>query len=402
MTILIADNIADCGVTALQDAGHKVIEAPDLQGSDGTLVEALRQHQPDVLVVRSTRVEPDALDASGNLELIVRAGAGYNTIDVDGASERGIFVANCPGKNATAVAELTVGLILALDRRIPDNVADARAGTWNKKAYAQAQGLKGRTLGIIGVGNIGWEVASRAQALEMNVVAWSRSLTPGRATALGVERKESPLEVAGACDVVTLHVAATPETRHLADRAFFDAMKPGAFFINTARSDVVDEKALAWAMDEKGVRAAIDVLADEPGSKQGALDSPLADHPNLYVTHHIGASTQQAQDATAMEAARVVTTYDEMGHVPNCVNLATQTPATHQITVRHVDKVGVLAAVLDVVRQAGWNVQEMDNLIFEGARAASANIRFDGTPDPKVIERIEAHEDVFAVTLITL
>ncbi len=402
MTILIADTIAERGVAALKEAGHGVIERPELQADDGTLAGTLQKEQPEVLVVRPTRVQADALEASDNLELIVRAGAGYNTIDVEGASERGIFVANCPGKNAAAVAELTLGLVLALDRRLPDNVIDGREGRWNKKEFAVAEGVKGRTLGIIGVGAIGWEVARRAQAFDMNVIAWSRSLTTGRANALGVERKKEPLEVASKADVVTLHVASTPETHHLADRAFFEAMKPRAFFVNTTRSDVVDEEALKWAMDEKGIRAAVDVLSGEPGSKQGEYDHPLAEHPNLYITHHIGASTQEAQDATAMEAARVINTYDSAGHVPNCVNLAKQTPATHQLTVRHVDKVGVLAAVLDVIREAGWNVQEMDNLIFEGARAASANIRFDGTPDSNVINRIKEHEDVFAVTLIEL
>ena len=402
MTVLVADNIADCGIAALQEAGHTVVEQPGLQGEDGSLTEAVTEHQPEVLVVRSTLVQSETLEVASNLELIVRAGAGYNTIDVDGASGRGIFVANCPGKNATAVAELTLGLLLSLDRRIPDNVSDSRAGTWNKKAYAQAEGIKGRTLGVIGVGNIGWEVARLAQAFEMRVVAWSRSLTSARANALGAERMESPEDVARAADAVTIHLASTPDTHQLADRSFFEAMSSGGFFINTSRSDIVDEDALTWALNNKGIRAAVDVVSGEPGSKQGTLEHPLRDHPNLYITHHIGASTQQAQDATAMEAARVITTYGSMGHVPNCVNLASQTPATHQITVRHIDKVGVLAAVLDEVRKADWNVQEMDNLIFEGARAASANIRFDGTPDETVIDRIREHEDVFAVTLIEL
>ncbi len=401
MKILVADNIAEVGVRALEEAGHTVVEKAKLGGE--ALVEALREEEPQVLIVRSTKVTPEALDANARLELIVRAGAGYDTIDVEGASARGVFVANCPGKNSVAVAELVMGLVLALDRRIPDNVIDAREGRWNKKAYAQGDGLKGKTLGIIGMGNIGQAVAERAEAFEMRVVAWSRSLTDEKAFAYGVERRESIEAVAQEADVVTLHVASTPETKHLAGRAFFEAMKEGAYFINTTRAPVVDEEALRWAMDEKGVRAALDVMAGEPSEKQtDSFEHPLMGHPNCYMTHHIGASTQQAQDATAEEAARVVLTYDEEGSVPNCVNLARQTPATHQLTVRHRDKVGVLAGVLDEIRKANWNIQEMDNLIFEGAKAACANIRIDGEPGEDALARIAAQEDVLAVSVISL
>lgn len=400
MTILIADRIAQKGVDTLRRAGHEVIVQPELERD--ALLKALSDHAPQVLIVRSTRVTAEALDASPYLSLIVRAGAGYDTIDVEAASNRGIFVANCPGKNSVAVAELTMGLIVALDRQIPDNVAEARAGHWNKKAYAQAAGLKDRRIGVVGVGSIGRAVIQRAKAFDMRVIAWSRSLTRDEAEQMGIGWRSDPMEVAADADIVTLHVAATPDTKHLANRAFFEAMSEGALFINTSRASVVDEEALAWAVDIKDLRVGLDVMTGEPAQKEGAFDHPLAGHPNVYMTHHIGASTQQAQDATAEEAARVVITYDETGAVPNCVNLATQTPATHQITVRHRDKVGVLAAVLDEMRRVGWNIQEMDNLIFEGAQAASASIRFDGPMDEEVVRRIERHDDVFAVTLIAL
>ncbi|HMB93905.1 MAG TPA: 3-phosphoglycerate dehydrogenase family protein [Rhodothermales bacterium] len=399
MNILIADKLADVGATSLEAAGHTVVQQ-SLSGDE--LLEALRSDKPQVLVVRSTKVSSAMMDANPNLELIVRAGAGYDTIDVEAASARGIFVANCPGKNAVAVAELTIALLLSMDRRIADNVQDARVGHWNKATYAQAQGVKGQTLGIIGVGSIGQAVITRAQALEMRVVAWSRSLTPAQATTLGVERKETPVEVAREADIVTLHVASTPETKHLANQAFFEAMKPGALFINTTRGAVVDEEALQWALNEKGIRAALDVFEDEPSYKEGSLDKTLAQHPNVYLTHHIGASTQEAQDATAEEAVRVITTYAETGHVPNCVNMAERSPASHLLTVRHLDRVGVLAAVLDEVRKADWNVQEMENLIFEGAKAACARIRFDGEPSDDVVDTIARLDYVLAVSLIAL
>lgn len=400
MKILIADKLAEACLVALRDADHTVHSEPTLK--EEALTAALRMHQPHVLVVRSTKVPEEALRASKALELVVRAGAGYDNIDVKAASGLGIFVANCPGKNAVAVAELTMGLILSLDRSIPDNVLEARQGHWDKARYSKATGVKGRTLGIIGMGNIGEAVARRAQAFGMRVVAWSRSLTDERAATLGVARFETPAAVAREADVVSLHVAATPETAHLADRSFFEAMQPGAFFLNTTRSSVVDEEALRWAMDEKGVRAGMDVMSNEPAAKEGPFAHPLADHSNVYLTHHIGASTAQAQNAIADEAVRVILQYDETGDVPNCVNLAEKTDATHQLTVRHLDKVGVLAAVLDAMREADWNVQEMENLVFAGGEAACALIRFVGGPDEAAIARIENHPDVLAVTLITL
>ena len=398
MTVFVADNIAGVGVEALEQEGYTVVEKPGLSGED--LIDALRRDTPDVLVVRSTKVTSEALDASPSLALIVRAGAGYDTIDVDGAANRGIFVANCPGKNSIAVAELTMGLILALDRRIPENVLDARSGRWNKAEYAQADGLKGQTLGIVGLGNIGEEVMNRARAFGMHVIAWSRSLKPEVAEeSMGIGYRDGPVEVARDSDIVSLHVASTPDTENLGDRPFFQALRDGATFINTSRAAVVDEDALAWALEEKEIRAGVDVMEGEPSSKQASFQHPLADHPNLYMTHHIGASTQQAMDATALEAARVVRTFDKEGDVPNCVNLAEKTQATHQITVRHRDQVGVLAGVLDEMRQADWNIQEMSNRIFEGGEAAVASIRFNGPYRRDVVERIDSSDDVFAVSV---
>lgn len=400
MKILLADKLPASGLTVLENAGHEAISSPDLTGEQ--LEVALQTLQPQVLVVRSTKVTVPMMDGCPSLELIVRAGAGYDTIDVAGASARGIFVANCPGKNAVAVAELTIGLLLALDRKIPDAVGEARQGNWNKALFSKAAGLKGKTLGIVGVGSIAEAVIARAKALEMKVVAWSRSLTGERAHELGIQVLPSPVAVAKVADAVSLHVASTPETKHLANRTFFEAMKEGAFFINTTRGAVVDEEALQWALETKGIWAGLDVFDDEPSAKVAAFEKALVKHPQVYLTHHIGASTQQAQDATAAEAARIINTYAAKGHVPNCVNMEVHSPATHLLTVRHLDKVGVLAAVLDEMRKADWNVQEMENLVFEGAKAACARIRFAGSPNEEIPQRISDHPDVLAVSLIAL
>ena len=400
MTILIADSFSPAAQERLRIAGHTVLSEPKLAGDD--LTAALAEHAPEVLVVRSTKVTAADLDASPSLELVVRAGAGVDTIDVQAASRRGVFVANCPGKNAAAVAELAWGLLLALDRRIPDNVAEAREGHWNKGEFAGARGVQGRTLGLLGMGSIGQEMVKRAKGFGMPVVAWSRSLTASGASDLGISRAETPLDVARQADVVSVHVASTPDTRHLVDDAFVDAMREGAFLINTSRADVVDEDAVARGLGEKGLRFATDVPAGEPQAKAGDLDHPLADHPRVYITHHVGASTDEATEAIGQEAARVILTYAETGRVENGVNLADQTPATHLLTVRHLDRVGVLAGVLGEMREAGWNVQEMENLVFDGAEAACARIRFDGEPDEATLERIRGVDHVIAAKAIAL
>src|SRR5256884_5659369 len=210
MKILIADKFEQSGRDGLQAMGCEISFQPDLK--DDALVEAIAKEQPDVLVVRGTKVTEPML-AAGPLKLIVRAGAGFNTIDVAAASRRGIYVSNCPGKNSIAVAELAFALILALDRRIADNVIALRRGEWNKKEFSKARGLFGRTLGLVGVGKIGAEMILRARAFSMPVVAWSRSLTRERAAALEVEYKSTAVEVAREADIVSVHVALNSDTK---------------------------------------------------------------------------------------------------------------------------------------------------------------------------------------------
>ncbi len=392
MKVLIADKFEQSGRDGLRAAGCDVVYEPDLK--DDALAAALGVHAPSVLVVRSTKVTADMMAATDALGLILRAGAGYNTIDIAAASSRGIAVANCPGKNAVAVAELTMGLILALDRRIADNTTQLRAGKWNKKEYSKAAGLKGRTLGVIGVGDIGRAVIQRALAFEMHVIAWSRSLTPEKAEALGVDFAQSAMEVAEQCDILTLHVAAAPETRGLVDGRMLERMKPGAFLINTSRADVVDHAALAQAVRNRNLRVGLDVYPDEPPGGEADFSPAILEAGGVvYGTHHIGASTDEAQDAIAAEAVRVVATYAETGAILNCVNIETQSPAECQLVIRHYDKVGVLAGVLNRLREERISVQEMSNTIFKGARAAVATMRLDKRPQPQTLADIVAQKD---------
>ncbi len=399
MRVLVADSFESSGLDALRASGCEVVHEPGLK--DEALVARVAEAAPEVLIVRSTKV-PEAVLAAGPLKLVVRAGAGYNTIDVAAASRRGIYVSNCPGKNSVAVAELAFALIASLDRRIADNVADLRAGVWNKSEYGKAKGLYGRTLGLIGLGGIGSAMVSRAQAFGMPVVAWSRSLTDERAAELGITRLDSVLDVARAADVVSVHLALNADTRGLLGADFFAALPQGAFFINTSRGEVIDEAALAEAVRAKGIRAGLDVFANEPGSGSGEFHPAIVDLPGVYGTHHIGASTDQAQRAIADEAVRIVRVFAETGTVPNVVNLARATPATSTLVIRHLDRPGVLAAALDAISTAGLNVQEMENVVFEGGEAAVARIDVEGTVVADTLAAIGAHPSVLDVQLIEL
>lgn len=404
MKVLVADKFEKSGLDGLAAAGCSVVYQPELSGE--ALTEAIRTTGADVLVVRGTQVTGPMLEA-GALSLVVRAGAGYNTIDTATASRRGIYVSNCPGKNAVAVAELAFALILALDRRVPDNVAELRAGTWNKKEYSRAKGLLGRTIGLIGYGNIGQEVARRAHAFGMPIVVWSRRFASGHANVadepIPMQLAASPEDLAARCDIVSIHVALASDTRGLVGAAVIDKLKPGAYVINTARAEVVDYAALERAVREKNVRVGLDVYPGEPAGGTGEFSFPFASAPGVYGTHHIGASTDQAQEAIAAETVRIIRSYHETGKVPNVVNLAKKTPATHMLVVRHRDRPGVLAHVFDHLRGGDINVQETENIIFDGAQAAVARINLDGAPSDALLQTIRrGNADILDLHLVTI
>ncbi len=414
MKVLIADKFEKSGIDGLKAAGCDVVYEPDLK--DDALSKAIETSGADVLVVRSTKVTEPMLDA-GRLSLVVRAGAGYNTIDVNAASKRGIYVSNCPGKNAIAVAELAWALLLAVDRRIPDNVAELRAGKWNKKEYSKARGLHGLTLGVLGAGNIATEVMKRAAAFGMPIVFWSRRfdgrsgpLPDADLSAAGLDAAArqtsirlapSPAAVAAEADVLSIHLALSKETRGFVDDDILSKLRPGAIVINTARGEVMDHDALARAV-ARGVRAGLDVFANEPASAAGEFADAIVQQPGVYGTHHIGASTDQAQEAIAAETVRIVRAFKDTGRVPNVVNLARQTPARYRLIVRHRDRPGVLAHVFDHLREGNINVQETENIVFEGAEAAVASINLDGEPGAALIDRIRGNADILDLQLVTV
>lgn len=393
MKIMIADKVSPKMIASLESLGAEVTSNPDIKPDElpGVIGDA------KVLVVRSKKVTAQTIDAGKNLSLIVRAGAGVNTIDLDAASKSGTYVANCPGKNTDAVAELVIGLLVAADRGIADATQSLRSGKWQKKKFGKASGLKSRTLGIIGTGSIGMATARRALGMEMNVVAWSRSLTPEKAEALGIEYAASPLDVAKQADAISVHVAAAAETKGMINAEFFAAMKDGAIFINAARGDVVDYAALEKAIDEKGIKAGIDVYANEPSGGEADFDqTDLAS--KCVCTPHIGASTAQSEEAIAEEAVRVVQEFIRVGCPPNVVNVRTDAGDCSTLVIRHYNKVGVLARVLDKLRDEGVNIEEMQNLIFKHTEAASCSITVDKIPSKDVLLQLEMDPDIIEVT----
>lgn len=399
MRVLVADTLPESQIDRLQSRGHDVRYEPGLSASDlpGVIADA------EVLVVRSTRVTADTIESGEALGLIVRAGAGTNTIDTEAASARAVYVSNVPGKNAVAVAELTMGLILALDRHIPENVAELRAGSWQKSRFSKARGLKGRRLGVIGLGSIGIEVAMRARAFGMKVLALERRDRSDESKdsigELGIRLRPDLETLLPECDYVSLHLPSVPETVGLVDAGFLALMAEGSCLINTSRADVVVAEDLLAALDERDLRAGIDVFPDEPDSGEADFVSALTNHPRVYGTHHIGASTEQAQESVAKQVVKIVDDYCD-GGIKNVVNLAAPMTHTTVIGVRHVDKVGILSKVFAVLRAGDINVEHMENHVFAGARAAKAVINVHGDFDAAIRKEIEDLEGVIHVEVL--
>ena len=399
MKVLIADKFPDLYTEKIKSLVHELVNEPKLKESDlpGKIKDV------DILIVRSTIVNAECINKSNKLSLIIRAGAGVNNIDIKAANEKGIFVSNCPGKNSIAVAELAMGLICAIDRKVPDNVIDFRNSKWNKASYSKADGLFGKILGIAGVGQIGTELIYRAQAFGLKVLGWSRSLTEEKAENLGIEKVSTLEELFMNSDIVSVHLAQNSDTKKIISKDLINKLKKGAYFINTARAGVVDEEALIDAAKEGKIFAGLDVFNDEPEGKEGELKNELSKIRNIYVTHHIGASTEQAQNAVAEETFNIIKNYIELGETKNWVNRCKKTAAKYQLVVRHFDKPGVLARVLRLLSEERINAQEMENVIFDGEKTACCTIKLDSKPSDKIIKEMPQKEDeIIDISIVEL
>ena len=399
MRVLVADRLSEDALDEMRTFGVDVIYDPTLTAD--LLPVAL--DGVNVLIVRGTAVTESAIRSGRSLNLVIRAGAGVSNIDVASASERGIYVASCPGKNASGAAELAFTLIGCLDRRVPDAVASLRAGRWEKDEFAKAVGLYGRSIGILGLGHVGKLVLRMAQAAGMNAYAYSRSLTPAKAAELGVTRVGSPLELAQQSEVLSVHLLLCDKTRGVVDRKVLEALPDGAMFVNTARHELVDYDALLELIPKKELRVGIDVMPGEPAVRSGSYEHPILKSGLVYATPHIGASTDEAQNAISGETVRILRSFLTKGEVPNVVNIHPNTWARYQVVVRHIDKVGALANVLGVLKRHGIHINELDNTIFDGGRAACAKIRLESRPSDACLSEIMAFSDeVLHVDLVTL
>lgn len=388
MNVLIADKFPEQYIQILKDNGLEVTYNPKLGEND--LPEAIKG--VECLIVRSTIVSDKTIEQSDNLNLIVRAGAGVNNININAANKKGVYVSNCPGKNSIAVAELAIGLMLALDRRIANNVMDFKSGIWNKGEYSKAEGLFGKILVIVGYGAIGKEVAKRAMALGMKIYA--KDIFP--IDDPGVTSFTELDQILPIADVVTVHLPQNAETKHLFNDKMFSRMKKGVIFINTSRAGVVDEAALINAVKAKNLKVGLDVFNGEPEDKNGSVSSELQKLDNVYVTHHIGASTEQAQNAVAEEAVNIIIGYIKNGVIAHWVNRAKVSSSHSQLIVKHYDRPGVLAAVLDVLRDGNINVEEVENIIFDGGLVACCTMKLDTPASSEMLELINKNQNIIS------
>ncbi len=350
-----------------------------------------------VLIVGGTRVSPESLAGAASLQMIVHAGSGPGNIALEDASSQGIFVAHCPDTHATAVAELAIGLLLGLDRRIVDNTIALREGRWIRGELGDARGLAGRTLGLLGYDAVGRLVAARARAFGMRVVGWSPRW-PDIHAEPDFEGCNWPREVARLADAVVVTPVGHP-SELLVDAEFLDSMKPGALLIHVGHPGAVDEPALLRAVEQQHVRAALDVHSTEPATESARYRCRLCEMPGVIGTQHIGPLTAQARRATADEVIRVVRAFVVSGEVLNCLNITDRSPATWQLVLRVRDQVGVMAAILDAVRADGINAQEITSRVFTGAKAAWCTIALDERPSAEALASIRALPDVLHLEL---
>lgn len=306
--VLVRESIAEAGVDLLRSRFDVDVDA------DSDLAEIIDRY--DAIVIRSaTKLTADLIARATNLKVIGRAGVGVDNVDVEAATRRGIVVANAPESTVVSAAEHTIGLLVALARNIPQAHAALKQGRWERKQYGGIE-LAGKTLGVLGFGRIGQQVARRALGLGMRVVAFDPFVSVDRFRELGVERVESAEEVYDAAEFLTLHSPLTPETRRAVDAAAFARMRDGVRLVNAARGELVDEDALIAALESgKVAGAALDVFSAEPYS------GPLLGFDNVVVTPHLAASTDEAQDRAGLIVAEQVAAALEGGLVSNAVNI---------------------------------------------------------------------------------
>lgn len=390
MKILVACELPEFAIAELRTLTTEIVHRPDARPDE------LRELIPGVgiLVVDGRRVSPDTIQRGEALQMIVHAGPGPGDIAVADASAQGVFVTNCPDQHAVAVAELAFGLILALDRRIVDSTVALREGRWNRSEAKDARGLAGRTLGLLGAGPACREIAARAQAFGMPVIAWCPASNADD-HASNIRLCTSARELARTSDIVVVtSLANGQEARLLADADFLENMKEGASFVHVGGPGAVDEAALAKIIPARKLRVAADVFSSEPSTDTGRFRSRLCELPGVIGTPHVAAVTEQAQNSTAAEVIQIIRSFLVSGEALHCLNLLEHSPATWQLMLRVRDAVGVMASILEAIRADGINAEEISSRVFVGARAAWCTIALDERPSTEALEAIRALHDV--------
>ncbi|MBY0587311.1 phosphoglycerate dehydrogenase [bacterium] len=340
--VLISDSLAPEGIEILRRTGK--IEIDNRAGLKGEDLRAALAEADGVIIRSGTRLTSELLDGQKKLKVIVRAGVGVDNIDVPTATRNGIIVMNTPGGNTLSTAEQTIALMLAMCRHVPAADASLRGGKWDRKNFTGTQ-VAGKTIGVVGLGRVGQAVARRALGLEMKVLGYDPFLSAERATAMGLEFIPSVAEMLPRVDILTIHVPMTDETKNLIGSAEMAQMKKGSFIVNCARGGIIDEQALHEAIVSKHLAgAALDVFLEEP-----CTDSPLFKLPNVVVSPHLGAATNEAQFNVAVEAAELMSDFFDTGNVRFAVNMPSIDPKELADVSQSLDiawRLGILQAQL--------------------------------------------------------
>ncbi len=375
--VLVREEIAEAGVRLLQERFDVDVDC------ESDLAETIGGY--DAIVIRSaTKLTAELIDRADRLKVIGRAGVGVDNVDVEAATRRGIVVANAPDSTVISAAEHTIGLLVALTRNIPQAHAALKQGRWERKTWEGVE-LAGKTLGVLGFGRIGQQVARRAAGLGMRVAAYDPFVAPERFRELGVEQLASPAEIYAASEFLTLHLPLTVETRQSVDAEAFAQMRDGVRLVNAARGELIDEAALLAALQSGKVGgAALDVFSSEP------YDGPLLELDNVVVTPHLAASTEEAQDRAGVIVAEQVVAALEGGLVSNAVNIPVIGAEDLEVLGAYIPlaaKLGRLAMEL-----AGGRVDELRLTYFGGLAqydtrlltVAALNGAFQGRSDQPV------------------
>jgi D-3-phosphoglycerate dehydrogenase len=399
MKVLVACSLPESTLQELRSLGTEVLYEPELTAE--RMEDLVRDVA--VLVVRRTRVSPEVIAAGKALQLIVRAGTDIANIALEEASAQGIFVANCPHTDAIAIAELTFGLLLALDRGVLESAAALKKGVLQEPEVGEARGLAGRTLGVLGFGPVEQEIVKRAHAFDINVLAWSPTLTPELAAASHVRFCAWPRELARESDMVTVYTPQQEADEVLVDAEFLQNMRDGAYIVYVGHPAAVDEAALAEIARERHLRVAYDISAPHLAtSNAGRFKSRLQALPKAIGTYRLADRTEQSYEATTDELLRVIREFLIAGRVVNCVNLLERSPATWQLVLRLKDTVGVLASVMGQIRADGINVEEISSQVFTGAQAGFCTIALDERPSTEALSAIRELDGVLHLELRAL